>query len=120
MVEFEYKQVLVIRVDLGMSKGKIAAQAAHAAVTSSEKTRKYAATWWSNWFNEGQKKVVVKVSSEKELIDLKNAAEKNGIPSALITDRGLTEIPPGTITALGLGPAPNNVIDKITGHLPLL
>ena len=55
---FEYKQVLVIRVDLKMSKGKIAVQAAHAAIGAAEKARQHHQSWWSSWLREGQKKVV--------------------------------------------------------------
>jgi PTH2 family peptidyl-tRNA hydrolase len=118
--EFEYKQVLIIRTDLKMSKGKTSVQIAHAAVSSAEDARKNYNKWWQNWLREGQKKAVLKVKSKEELIELKNQAEKNNLPSALIIDRGLTEIPPGSITSLGIGPGPYSLIDKITGHLPLL
>ncbi len=119
---FKYKQVMIIRKDLGMSCGKISAQVAHAAVTLYDRAnnkRKYK-KWLKKWLNEGQKKVVVKVSSENELRNLYEKALKFDLPATLIQDRGLTEIPPGTITALGIGPAPEAEIDKVTKHLPLL
>jgi len=120
MDEFHYKQVIVFRSDLKLSKGKTAVQAGHAAVSAAEEARKHRREWWEAWLNEGQCKVVVKVKSEAELLALEKKAEEMALPYALIVDRGLTEIPPGTITCLGIGPAPAEKIDKITGDLPLL
>lgn len=118
--KFEYKQVIVLRTDLGMSKGKIAVQVAHAAVSAAEEARKKFKAWWKEWLREGQRKIVVKVKSEKELLLLEQKAEKAGLPHALVRDMGLTEIPPGTLTCLGIGPAPADKVDEITGQLPLL
>jgi len=120
MSEFKYKQALVIRLDLEMGKGKIAVQTAHAAVSAAEETRKHNKVWWKAWFAEGQRKVVVKVKTEAELLQLKQQAEKMHLPYALVYDRGLTQLPPCTLTCLGIGPAPNDEIDKITGNLSLL
>jgi len=120
MSEFRYKQVIVFRSDLKLSKGKAAAQAGHAAVSAAEEARKHKKEWWEAWLNEGQCKVVVKVKSEAELLALEKQAKEMALPCALIIDRGLTEIPPGTITCLGIGPAPAEKVDKITGNLPLL
>lgn len=120
MVEFEYKQVLVFRMDLQMSKGKIAAQAGHAAVSAAQDAFVHHKKWWEAWLYEGQKKVAVKVVSEKELGELEEAADELGLPHALIIDRGLTEIPEGTVTCLGIGPAPAEKIDRLTGKLKLL
>ncbi|MGB9959200.1 MAG: peptidyl-tRNA hydrolase Pth2 [Candidatus Bathyarchaeales archaeon] len=120
MSEFRFKQVIVFRSDLKLSKGKIAAQAGHAAVSAAEEARRSHKAWWEAWINEGQCKVVVKVKSERELLELERQAEESALPHALIVDRGLTEIPPDTITCLGIGPAPSEKIDKITGMLPLL
>lgn len=120
MDEFQYKQVIVFRSDLKLSKGKLAAHAGHAAVSASEKARKRHKVWWNAWMNEGQRKIAVKVKSEKELLELEKQAKKLALPNALIIDRGLTEIPPDTITCLGIGPAPTEKIDKLTDKLPLL
>jgi PTH2 family peptidyl-tRNA hydrolase len=120
MCESRYKQVIVFRSDLALSKGKIAAQAGHAAVSAAEEARKHHKAWWKGWIDEGQRKIAVKVKSEKELLELESLAKELELPSALTIDRGLTEIPPDTITCLGIGPAPAEKIDKITGSLPLL
>ncbi len=115
--EFLWKQCLIIRDDIKMSCGKRCAQIAHAAVSAYEHAGKDAK---KAWYNEGQKKVVLKVTNERALFELKTIAEINGIPSAIIQDAGLTEIPPGTVTALGLGPAKVSELDKITSSLQLL
>ncbi len=117
---FYFKQSIVVRDDIKMSKGKIAAQAAHAAVTAAELARKTHPEWYKKWLEEGQKKVVLKVSSEKELLELYEKAKKRNLPTAIIRDMGLTEIPPGTITAIAIGPAPEKLVDDVTGHLLLL
>ncbi|MEJ2271333.1 MAG: peptidyl-tRNA hydrolase Pth2 [Candidatus Bathyarchaeota archaeon] len=117
---FSFKQVIVVRVDIKMSKGKIAAQAGHAAVSAAEYARKNRPEWWSPWINEGQCKIAVKVSSENEILELEKKARNVNLPVALIVDRGLTELPPETITCLGIGPAPSNKIDVVTGNLRLL
>jgi len=119
MSEFRYKQVIVFRSDLRLSKGKVAAQAGHAAVSAAEETHKHHKEWWKTWIEEGQCKIAVKVKSEKELLQLEKQAKELALPCALIVDRGLTEIPPGTITCLGIGPAPSEKVEKITGMLPL-
>jgi PTH2 family peptidyl-tRNA hydrolase len=114
---FEWKQCIILRSDIKMSCGKSCAQACHAAVIAYErcdqKIRK-------KWFIEGQKKVVLKVTGERALFELKVLAEDAGISTGLVQDAGLTEIPPGTVTALGLGPAKSEDLDKITGGLSLL
>lgn len=120
MSEFRYKQVTAFRSDLKMSRGKIAAQAGHAAVSAAEEARKHFKEWWKAWLREGQCKIAVRVESEKELLELEKQSKELALPCALIVDRGLTEIPPETITCLGIGPAPAEKIDKITSMLPLL
>jgi PTH2 family peptidyl-tRNA hydrolase len=119
MSEFRYKQVIVVRSDLKMSRGKMAAQAGHAAVSAAEEARRLHPTWWKAWLNEGQCKITVKVRSEKELVTLEDEAKELGLPAALICDRGFTELPPDTVTCLGIGPAPSEKVDKITGKLAL-
>lgn len=120
MSEFRYKQVIVFRSDLHLSKGKTAAQAGHAAISAAEESRRCHRKWFEEWLIEGQRKIVVKVKSEKEISELKTAALELGLPNALIVDRGLTEIPAGTVTCLGIGPAPVQKVDRLTGKIPLL
>ena len=111
------KQVLIVRNDLKMGKGKIAAQSAHASVEAADRVSKAKKDAWKA---EGMKKVVVKVSSLEELKALKKKADSLNIKSALISDAGRTQLEPGTITVLGLGPDDDEKIDKITGKLKLL
>ncbi|RLI34703.1 peptidyl-tRNA hydrolase [Candidatus Bathyarchaeota archaeon] len=117
---FEYTQNIVVRGDLKISKGKLCGQVAHAAVLAAEKARKNRTEWWRRWLEEGQRKVILKVENLKELLKLKEEAEKLGLPAELVQDRGLTELPPGTVTCLGIGPGPISLVDKVTGKLKLL
>ena len=113
------KQVIVVRSDLKMGKGKIAAQVAHASLSAVEASHRRSA-WYDSWREEGQAKVVLKVQSEAELRELFQRARRAGLPAALVEDRGLTQVEPGTVTCLGIGPAPDGDIDSITGKLKLL
>jgi len=103
-----------------MGKGKIAVQVGHASITAAEETRHTRPEWWKEWFEEGQCKVVVKVASELELDELKKKADELGLTATIVHDRGLTQVEPGTATCVGIGPAPADLVDKITGTLPLL
>ena len=118
--EFRYKLVVAVRRDLDMGKGKIAVQVGHAVITAAEETKRAHPDWWQRWFDEGQCKVAVKVTGESDLSKLNEAAKELGLPSAIIHDSGLTQILPGTATCVGIGPAPVELVDKITGNLPLL
>ncbi len=111
------KQVIVVRTDLKLGKGKLAAQVAHASIASFLKAGFFTKR---KWLSEGMKKVVLKVGSEKELLKLYEKAKKKHLPCALIRDAGLTQLKPGTVTALGIGPAEEEKIDEITGKLKLL
>jgi PTH2 family peptidyl-tRNA hydrolase len=115
-----YKQVIMVRTDLKMGRGKACAQVAHASLGSAEVANKVAPKWLKAWKMEGQKKVVLKVTGEEEILAFYDRAKKAGLPCYLVKDAGLTELPPGTMTTLGIGPAPNEQVDKITGELRLL
>ncbi|MHA1302381.1 MAG: peptidyl-tRNA hydrolase Pth2 [Candidatus Heimdallarchaeaceae archaeon] len=117
---FKYKQVIAVRTDLKMSKGKTAVQVAHGSVSAYIKATKYYKTWAEAWLKEGQKKVSVKVGTEQELHELAHLAKEKDLPFAIINDAGLTELEPGTTTVVGIGPAPEDMIDKISGNLKLL
>jgi len=119
-MDFEYKMVIVTREDLRLSPGKLAAQVAHAAVACALEARKDKLKWFNKWQSEGGKKAVVKVEGVDDFYPLKEKAERLGIVTYIVVDAGHTEIPAGTKTALGVGPAPNNIIDQVTGDLPLL
>ena len=119
-MDFEYKMVVVTRMDLRLSQGKLAAQVAHAAVACSLGTKKKNPKWFNKWQNEGAKKVVLKVVSEEDFFPLREKAEELKMTAHIITDAGHTEIPAGTITVLGIGPAPDNIIDQVTGDLEIL
>ena len=119
-LDFEYKMVIVTRKDLNLTPGKLAAQVAHAAVACVLSTKKNNSKWFNKWQTEGAKKAVVKVESEEEFYSLKQKAEQLKIAAYIIEDAGQTEIPAGTKTVLGVGPAPTNIIDQVTGSLPIL
>jgi len=111
------KQVIVIRTDLKMSKGKTAAQACHACLGSYKKAD---SSKIRTWEMDGAKKVIVKVSTLEELFQIKEIAKKNNVPNFMVKDAGRTEIPSGTITCLGIGPDNDDIIDKVTQDLKLL
>tara|TARA_Y100000588_G_C14272350_1_gene932856 strand:+ start:2491 stop:2844 length:354 start_codon:yes stop_codon:yes gene_type:complete len=116
----KYKLVVAMRSDLKLSSGKMSVQVSHAAVSCSLKAKKNNAKEFQEWYREGQKKVVVRVENKEMLEELKAIADSKGITNCMITDAGLTEIPPNTTTCLGIGPVKNEVVDKITGQLSLL
>lgn len=135
------KQMIVMRRDLKMRKGKIAAQAGHACVDAVLRalaregrltqvradatgafleTGDAPATPLSEWFEKGEAKICVYVDSEAELLDLHRRAQEMGILSSLIQDAGMTEFHgEPTYTCLALEPLPRDRADELTGHLPL-
>ena len=111
------KQVMIVRTDLKMRKGKIAAQCCHGAIGAYKKSP---ADKIRKWENEAYAKVVCKVQSLDELIQLKKLAEQKNISNYLVVDAGRTQIPTSTVTVLGLGPDEDEIIDEVTGDLKLL
>ena len=103
-----------------MSTGKKCAQACHASVEASDLVRIQNKAVWKNWKNTGQKKVVLKAPTKELLYEIYMAIEKINVPRFLVKDAGLTQLPAGTTTALGIGPALSSDLDKITGELKLL
>jgi len=112
-----HKQVILVRKDLKLPKGKLAVQVAHAAL---EAALKGSRNTMVSWLEEGGKKVVVGVADEKELRGYKRAADTNGLKTALITDAGKTTVRPGTVTCLAIGPDDEKKVDKVTGKLKIL
>ncbi|KAI1132353.1 PTH2-domain-containing protein [Nemania abortiva] len=124
----ECKLVLVVRTDLGMTKGKIAAQCSHATLAcyktlsriASRKPTSAEARILQRWERLGQAKIAVQVKSQDELLTLMGKARSLGITAEVIQDAGRTQIDPGSLTVLGVGPAPKSLVDQVTGGLKLL
>lgn len=113
-----YKLVLVIRTDLKMGKGKVAAQCAHAAVAAYKAASKHPAILRA-WEDCGQPKITLKVDSEAALVEIGKHAKAIGLLSNIVQDAGHTQIPSGSKTVCGVGPGPAPLIDQVTGHLKL-
>ena len=113
----ELKQVILIRMDLKLPKGKAAAQAAHAAV---EATLRSDDSLVQEWRSEGMKKVVLKVKDEKELVSFFQRAKDSELTAAMITDAGRTVVAPGTKTCVAIGPDDEEKIDAVTGSLSMM
>ncbi len=113
----EYKQVILVRQDLKLPKGKMAVQSSHASVGALLKSHKDDI---EKWQSQGMKKIVLKVKDEQELIEYKKKAEDIGLVVSLIEDAGKTTVKPGTRTCLGIGPDKSEKIDKITGNLKIV
>ncbi|MFX1374562.1 MAG: peptidyl-tRNA hydrolase Pth2 [Promethearchaeota archaeon] len=116
----EYKQVILIRTDLKMSTGKKCAQSCHASLSASDLVRIQNKGVWKTWKNSGQKKVVLKINSLEQLKEIVKSLESSKVPYFIVKDAGLTQLTPGTTTAVGIGPDLSVEIDKITGDLKLL
>lgn len=117
--KIQYKMIIVVRKDINMSSGKMAAQVAHAAVNCYKNAIKKTPDYVSNWEYIGEAKIVLMVNSLKEFNSIEDKAKKNNINYAIIKDAGRTELEPGTVTTIALGPAPVDEMDKITGDLSL-
>ncbi|NXO61450.1 PTH2 hydrolase, partial [Phainopepla nitens] len=115
----ELKLVLIVRNDLKMGKGKVAAQCSHAAVSAYKQVCKRNPELLKQWEYCGQPKVVLKAPDEETLVQLLAEAKRLGLTVSLIQDAGRTQIAPGSRTVLGIGPGPADVIDKVSGHLKL-
>ncbi|MBN1502232.1 peptidyl-tRNA hydrolase [Candidatus Woesearchaeota archaeon] len=113
----EYKQVILVRADLKLPKGKMSAQCSHASVEAVLRSDKELV---KKWRAQGSKKVVLKVENLEELHKYNQMAKDIGLTTALITDAGKTVIAPGTETAVGIGPDEEERIDKITGNLKII
>ncbi|MCX8199883.1 MAG: peptidyl-tRNA hydrolase Pth2 [Candidatus Micrarchaeota archaeon] len=115
----EIKQVIIVRSDLQMGKGKAVAQACHAAIRAFEAACELTPRIVSGWKMQGEKKIVVKAPLA-EMQGIFSRAKRAGLPCALIQDAGLTQLEPGTVTAMAIGPAKSSEVDALTKHLKLL
>ncbi len=115
-----YKVVLVVRGELRLTPGKAAVQVAHAAVMLYQDAERRHAPALKSWLAGGQKKIAVVAPTLSDLEEIQRQARARGIPTVFVEDAGLTEVPAGTRTVLGLGPAPEGEVDRVTGSLPLL
>ena len=120
----DIKQVIIVREDLkkfGLSVGKLAAQVAHGSLEAYRYTlRKKGKEVVKQWLIQGQKKIILRAKNLESLLKLYKKAITLGLPAVVIRDAGLTELPPGTITVVAIGPWYSREIDKVTGMLPLL
>ena len=116
------KMTVCVRKDLSMSVGKIASQVAHACLQlatnlENDLSRKKLVQEWQEISNE--KIVVLECNSLESMLALKTKASELGVHFAQIADAGKTEVDPGTVTCMAIGPNYEHIIDKITGHLKL-
>lgn len=111
------KQVILVRMDLKMPRGKLSVQTAHASVSALLKSHKDDIEQWKN---DGMKKVILKVKDKNELMMYKKKCEDIDLVTALIEDAGKTFFKEPTVTCLGIGPDKEEKIDKITGKLKML
>ena len=116
----QYKLVIAVRSDLELSRGKLGVQVAHASVMAAFDAKAHHRKWFAAWWAEGQRKVVVRGGTLADLYALRGKARSMGLTTALVEDAGLTELPPGTVTCLGVGPGPNAIVDQVTGGLKLI
>lgn len=115
----EMKMALVVRTDLKMGKGKAAAQCAHAAVSCYKRALFSAEKELQKWEREGQTKVVLATTEELGLMSLAKEAQKAGLIAVVIHDAGHTQLRSGTATVIGIGPGPQDLVNKVVGHLKL-
>ena len=101
------------RVDLQLSPGKLAVQCAHAAIESLKRAKKTHSRMVQRWNESASRKVCLAVEDESELEHFLELVQEASLPFALIKDAGLTEVPPGTVTVLGVGPGPRHTMDSL-------
>ncbi|KAL2556532.1 Peptidyl-tRNA hydrolase II (PTH2) family protein [Forsythia ovata] len=115
----DFKMVLVVRNDLKMGKGKIAAQCSHATLGLYKKLVNRAPKSLNRWEMCGQVKVVVKIESEDDMLVLQERAKSLNLQTHITIDAGRTQIAPNSRTVMAvLGPA--DMVDNVTGGLKLL
>ncbi|KII93424.1 hypothetical protein PLICRDRAFT_87801 [Plicaturopsis crispa FD-325 SS-3] len=114
------KLVLIVRTDLKMTPGKIAAQCGHATLACYKALVKKNPKLVQHWERIGQAKIALKANSEEQLLELEAIAKSLNLCARSIQDAGHTQVEAGSRTVLGIGPAPVNLINEVTGKLRLL
>ncbi|RIB27054.1 peptidyl-tRNA hydrolase PTH2-domain-containing protein [Gigaspora rosea] len=115
----EFKLVLLVRNDLGMTKGKVAAQCSHATLACYKYLVKTNPKLLKAWEYSGQPKIALKVKDEAEMLLLEKKARNFNLCARIIQDAGHTQVDPGSKTVMGIGPGPIKLINEVTGHLKL-
>lgn len=113
------KLAIVVRKDLGMSCGKIAGQVGHASVMAYKSGLNFTEIAYK-WYNEGQKKIVLKTENGESLAIIASNAELEHINVHYVRDFGLTQIEPNTLTCIAIGPDEDEKINSVVGGLKLL
>jgi PTH2 family peptidyl-tRNA hydrolase len=120
----DLKMVFLVREDLKLGAGKIAAQVAHAAVGLTEKINEKGKNYYKKaleyWSEFGAKKIVLRAKDLEELKNVHKQCKKHKIPSIMISDAGHTQVDPGTVTVVGIGVEDSSKLDKITGGFKLM
>jgi len=114
------KLVLVVRTDLNMTPGKVAAQCGHATLACYKALSKKHPKLVRHWETTGQTKIALRASSEEEIMELEALAKSLNLCARSIQDAGRTQVEAGTRTVLGIGPAPVELVNQVTEHLRLL
>ncbi|KNZ71460.1 Peptidyl-tRNA hydrolase 2, mitochondrial [Termitomyces sp. J132] len=117
---FEPCKLVFVRTNLKLTSGKIAAQCGHATLACYKALIKVNPQLVRHWERTGQAKIALKGTSEEQLLELEAIAKSLNLCARSIQDQGLTQVEEGTRTVLGIGPAPVNMIDEVTGKLRLL
>ena len=120
----DLKMVFLVRQDLKMKAGKKAAQVAHAAIglydDIFEEENEQQKILLNDWFNSGQKKIVLKADNLNLMLEVVNQCKKLKLQYCMITDAGHTQIPAGSVTVLGIGPDIGERINQVTGNFKLM
>ncbi|KAI9188965.1 hypothetical protein H9P43_000387 [Blastocladiella emersonii ATCC 22665] len=115
----DFKMVLVIRTDLAMTKGKVAAQCCHACLAAYTECVAINPAMADRWKRYGQAKITLKCNDENEMLELQAIARSLSLPAQSIRDAGRTQIAAGSRTVLAIGPGPVELVNQVTQHLKL-
>lgn len=117
--ELKYKMLFVINTSLKMQKGKVAAQCGHAAIGCFINAHQSHENIVNRWQRTGARKIACKIGSDEEMDELKAILDENNIPTYQVIDAGLTQVPEGSKTVLGIGPVEENIVNNFTVDLKL-